>query len=556
MAESLPAPVGPFVGMLERADREAIAGWAADSLHLDAVVTIELLVDGMPCGQLAAARHRADLEQAGLGRGHHGFQIILPGGLAGEGPHEIRLRRVADGAELPGSPRTIPPAEAPLASSLEQRLAAALDVAAAQADAAGLDALIALLARRTSELLVARGTAIPAPEQALLARWSGHALAPPPDPRPRALFIDEAVPDPTRDAGANAALAHMQALVRLGYRVDFVPAHDLTATPAQAAALAAQGITCWHAPWIGGVEEVLRQLGEGLSLAYLHRLSIMQRYAALVRSCCPRARLLYCVADLHHLRLARQVALLPGSADPAQVEALRTAELLAGLGADALLTHSSHEAALLRAVIPEAAVHLVPWTVAADPTPVAFAARSGVGFIGSYAHPPNRDAAEHLIRDVMPLVWAEAPALPCRLAGSDLPASLARLAAAADGPVEVLGQVPSLRALWDRVRVSVAPLRFGAGLKGKVVDSLAGGIPCVCSPIAAEGMDLPLSLSGLVAEQPADMAALILRLHEDRAVNAGASEAGLDWMRAHFAAPRIDAALAAACAIPGAAAGR
>ncbi|MDE2006536.1 MAG: glycosyltransferase, partial [Rhodospirillales bacterium] len=267
-------------------------------------------------------------------------------------------------------------------------------------------------------------------------------------------------------------------------------------------------------------------------------------------------RLLYCVADLHHLRLARQVALLPGSADPAQVEALRTAELLAGLGADALLTHSSHEAALLRAVIPEAAVHLVPWTVAADPTPVAFAARSGVGFIGSYAHPPNRDAAEHLIRDVMPLVWAEAPALPCRLAGSDLPASLARLAAAADGPVEVLGQVPSLRALWDRVRVSVAPLRFGAGLKGKVVDSLAGGIPCVCSPIAAEGMDLPLSLSGLVAEQPADMAALILRLHEDRAVNAGASEAGLDWMRAHFAAPRIDAALAAACAIPGAAAGR
>ncbi len=72
------------------------------------------------------------------------------------------------------------------------------------------------------------------------------------------------------------------------------------------------GVTCWHAPWVASVEEVLRRLGEGLDVAYLHRYGVVQRYGALVRRWCPRARLLYCVADLHYLRESRRQAVQAG----------------------------------------------------------------------------------------------------------------------------------------------------------------------------------------------------------------------------------------------------
>ena len=100
------------------------------------------------------------------------------------------------------------------------------------------------------------------------------------------------------------------------------------------------------------------------------------------------------------------------------------------------------------------------------------------------------------------------------------------------------------------MRLSVAPLRFGAGLKGKVLDSLAAGIPCVCSPMAAEGMDLPPDLFSLVADTPASLATVILRLHNDAADNAGIAASGLAWVRRALSAASIDKALAAAASGP------
>jgi glycosyltransferase involved in cell wall biosynthesis len=348
----------------------------------------------------------------------------------------------------------------------------------------------------------------------------------------------------------------MRSLQRLGYRVDFVAEHSLAGEEA-GRALAAAGITCWHAPWIASVEEVLRRMGESLDLVYLHRFGVMQRYGDLTRRWCPRAWLIYCVADLHYLRLARRLAVEASGAmveagampdvDSEEVAGLRTAELTMALAADAVLTHSSFELALLRQDVPEANVHLVPWEVAVRPTAVPFAERAGVAFVGSFGHPPNLDAALFLVEKVMPLVWERDPTIPCFLAGSDLPAVLRTTAGSAPrGRVMVLGQVPALAEVWDRARLSAAPLRFGAGLKGKVLDSLAAGIPCVCSPVAAEGTDLPREFQGLVGNSPEALAAIILRLHNDEPDNAAIAEAGLGWVREHLSAERIDAALAAA----------
>jgi hypothetical protein len=93
------------------------------------------------------------------------------------------------------------------------------------------------------------------------------------------------------------------------------------------------------------------------------------------------------------------------------------------------------------------------------------------------------------------------------------------------------------------VRVSAAPLRFGAGVKGKVLDSLAAGVPCVCSPVAAEGIGLP---PALVAADPMHMADSLWRLHEDAAANAAAAKAGFAMLSDQHSAEQVVTALAAA----------
>ena len=282
--------------------------------------------------------------------------------------------------------------------------------------------------------------------------------------------------------------------------------------------------------------------------AYLAEVAA-QRYGALVRRWAPEARLVYSVADLHHLRAARRFAVEAGLAPDApegaeQAAGLRAAELMAVLGADAVITHSSFEASLLKRDAPEADIRLVPWDVPVTPA-APLGGRRGVAFVGSYGHAPNLDAAHVLLEKVMPLVWAEAPDIPLLLAGSDLPATL-REAAAPFPAAKVLGWVAALDEVFAQVRLTAAPLRYGAGLKGKVLDSLAAGIPCLCSPMAAEGMDLPPGLAALVTPSSEAMAAAILQLHRDDAGCAHLAMAAQAWVGEALSTMRIDALMAGA----------
>ena len=546
--------LGRLEGQCRLADPRRITGWARNLGAPGRKVLLEVLVDGEPLGTVRADLPRKDLA-ATLGEDIRvGFILQLPRPLSAHGERRVTLRRAADHAELKGSPIVLPHAPPDQVAALAE-LARSLATAAAEADAAARADLARMVAERLAALLPAR----PPRQAALLERWgvAGPGQVPPahlaPAPRPRALVIDDGVPDPARDAGSSAVVSHMRALLGLGYAVEFVASLALAQEGPATRALAGMGVTCWHLPWAASAEEVLRRAGPELDLVYIHRYGPMQRYGALVRHWAPQARLVYCVADLHWLRAARAADLAeaddapaeaPWLADPARlpdaIAGLRAAELTAVLGADAVITHSSHEADMLARDVPEAAVHLLPWAIVPRPATTPFDDRPGVAFVGSYQHAPNLDAAETLLDRVMPLVWAQDPSVTLLLAGSDLPASLRARAEAAPGPVEVLGHVPDLSAVWERTRLTVAPLRFGAGLKGKVLDSLAAGIPCLCSPVAAEGMDLPPALRPLVADSHAAMAEAILRLYDDEAACTTLGEAGLDWITTRFAAARIE----------------
>ena len=540
---------GPAVleGTIDVLDWGGVAGWARDAGSPDAPVGLLVSVDGRPVARMLANAYRPDLEAAGLGPGRHGFSVQM--GLNPLQPCTVRVQRDGDGADLPGSPVRLDAARV-FDAGMQDALARLLADPPSDADAVARLEFLAAQAERLLQGLADRRGGRAMRDALRQVKWrTGTEDAPDPALR-RALVIDERVPATGRDAGSQALVSHMESLARLGYEVSFVAsdvrAADVGAADSGADGAAGLGVAVYHAPWTGSVEEVLRRQAGCFDVVYLHRVG-MARYIPLVRLHQRRARLVFSVADLSHLRVGRQAEVEARPELRQHSARLRAAEFAAARAADAVVTHSAYEAALLRVELPAGLVHVVPWSVPAVPTAVPFAERSGLAFIGGYGHTPNVDAALYLVGEVMPLVWAEDPAVTCTLVGAQMPDSVRALA----GPgVVVAGHVPALGRVFDAVRLTVAPLLFGAGVKGKVLASLAAGVPCVCTPVAAEGLPLPPVLAAQGDGAPRGLADAILRLHGDPVLNAAAAAAGLAMVREGHTAAAVDAALRVAVGGP------
>nr|WP_272930669.1 glycosyltransferase [Acetobacter persici] len=204
--------------------------------------------------------------------------------------------------------------------------------------------------------------------------------------------------------------------------------------------------------------------------------------------------------------------------------------------ADVVLTHSLAELDLLRRDVPSTTVVQVPWAVPVKKRVPAFQKRTGLAFIGNFAHAPNVDAAHWLVDEIMPLVWKQAPEIICHLVGSGMPGEIRRLAS---DRVHIRGHIPDLSSVMDQVRLTVAPLRFGAGIKGKVLDSLAAGVPCVMTPVATEGLILPEALTKLLGTGNANLAKLILHAHTERDLFNQNSKAGQSYISDQHSQQRV-----------------
>jgi glycosyltransferase involved in cell wall biosynthesis len=541
--EPVPPPVTPapvlrddgLIGNLDLVTRELIEGWASDSANKDEPVALLILDNGIEIARALANAYRQDLKDAGFGDGRRAFRINIPGGLSPMSRHVIQVKRAHDGADIPGSPAVIE-AAGTFDTMLQRTLANT--IAALEGDERQLDAL-SFLTGQLERLLALRADSDGRASKRraykqFRRRWGPQAAAitDMPNPGLRALVVDTRIPVSGRDAGSHALLSHMRGLRDLGYEVSFVASEEMRKTGQAVAALIEAGFI-WHgSPFYTSLEDVLRAQAHCFDVVYLHRPEVASRYLALARQSNARARILYSVADLHHVRLARQARIEERPELQGVSHRMRLQECTAAWLSDAVITHSPDEAAVLRQAVPTAQVNVVRWAVQVRERRVAFRERRGIAFIGGYGHSPNTDAARWLVEAVMPLVWKTDRGITCRLVGGEMPGTVRRLKRPGVVPV---GFVEDLGAeVFDKVRLTVAPLRYGAGVKGKVLESFAAGVPCVMSDIAAEGMPLSPVLQDLVGHDPAALAALICRLHADEDANRIAAAAGLAMIDEYF----------------------
>jgi len=401
------------------------------------------------------------------------------------------------------------------------------------------DSLLQCLLDATERMRQAHAGSMDRQGPARQPRRGGDAL-----PGQCALVIDTEWPRADRDAGSQAIISHIECLRQLGWHVEFVATDMMRGTAPSC--LTRAGVVCHGAPAVSSVEEVLRRSPGRFDLVYLHRAGNALAYAGLARQYQPQARLIYSLADLHFLRVGRQAEAEARPELARDAAELCRREVLAMRLVDSVITHSAHEAALLGQIAPGLAVHVVPWTVTPRPSAAPWTERSGVAFVGNFRHSPNQDAAHWFVHGVMPLVWQRDPGIRCLIVGADMPSRLAD--GMTDPRVRLLGHVSDLSQVYGEARLAIAPLRSGAGIKGKVIEAFAAGVPCVMTPIAAEGLPLPDALSGLIAGDAKGLADLLCGLHADAEQGARLGQAGISMVCRNFSEAHVRAALAVAIA--------
>jgi O-antigen biosynthesis protein len=349
--------------------------------------------------------------------------------------------------------------------------------------------------------------------------------------RGRVLVIDHKLPFFDQDAGSLRMMEMIRALSVTTHRVTFVPA-DLIGHAGYLENLQAIGVEVIHRPYYDSIEEYLRQHGREFDLAIISRPSIAASHLTTVRRFAPRAKIVFDTVDLHFVREKRQASVTGDDSLESAAATRKHQELQLASRADLTLVVSPVEKEILETECPGIDVRILATIHQVDEAGIpGFDGRHNIVFIGGFQHLPNPDAVLYFAREVFPLVRERLPDAVFQVIGPDAPPEVIAFDSAS---IQILGHVADVGPLFDRARVSVAPLRFGAGVKGKVNQSMSLGVPVVVTSVAAEGMHLVHEDNAMIADDPERFADAVVRLWTSRELWERVSWNGRQNIKTHF----------------------
>lgn len=347
----------------------------------------------------------------------------------------------------------------------------------------------------------------------------------------RVLFIDYAPPRADKDAGSYAALQEMRLVQSLGFKVTFVST-NMAHLGRYTEDLQKSGVEVIYAPFYMNVTEYLTKHATDFDAFYITRYYVAQAVLQQIRTQAPDAKILFNNADLHFLRELRAAKSEGNAARLDQARKTRSEELDVIRAADVVLSYTDVEHSVIQACTDgDATVVKCPWVVnVPDRIPPA-KARTGLSFLGSFRHHPNTEGIIWFVRNVMPRVAASGLDTPLTIYGSGMGDDIRALKS---DLVHPHGFIENAADAFDRHRVFVAPLLSGAGIKGKVLSALARGVPCIVSPIAAEGIGLRAGHDCMIVEHSKDWVDAIALLMQDHDLWLEISQNARSYMRSAY----------------------
>jgi GT2 family glycosyltransferase len=307
--------------------------------------------------------------------------------------------------------------------------------------------------------------------------------------KPCVLVIDHYVPHHDKDAGGRSTYMYIKLLLELGCRVQFMGANFFPHQPYTGSLQAlgvevlvgesiARHLDSWldeHAPYIDEI--------------FLHRPHVAEQFLPHLERMKPRPPISFFGHDLHHLRIEREAALKDDDALRRDARQWQKRELAVFKRVDRVYYFSDVEVEALKDLVSERKLRRIPLYAMrlGDLPDFAPEAPREIVFVGGYNHPPNVDAALWLAEEILPAVREVVPDVHLHLVGSNPPTDVLGLACES---ITVHGYVSdeALEALYRRVAAVVVPLRYGAGVKGKLIEAIANHVPVVTTDIGVEGI--------------------------------------------------------------------
>jgi GT2 family glycosyltransferase/SAM-dependent methyltransferase len=360
------------------------------------------------------------------------------------------------------------------------------------------------------------------------------------------LVVDHHVPQPDRDAGSRTMFQIVEWLVHAGFNVKFWP-KNLWRDPEYTPRLQSLGVeVIYGQEFAKHFPDWITEYGRYIDYALLSRPEVAIDFIEPLRTN-SRARLIYYGHDVHHLRMQRQAAIGHANRNPgpgaAEVE--RTEARIWSL-VDVVYYPSDEETLLVKARSPGCRARTLPvfgFETFAEVDEPELERRRDLLFVAGFGHSPNEDAAVWFVRRVLPRIRAAVSEVRLWLVGSNPTRAVQALSQAPGVLVTGFVSEDRLAAHYAQARVVVAPMRFGAGIKGKVVEAMRHGVPVVTTPAGSQGMSA--AECGIpVAADPEPFAAAVIRLLSDDQAWRMQRRTQLEYAKLRFSADALGRFLA------------
>jgi len=344
----------------------------------------------------------------------------------------------------------------------------------------------------------------------------------------RILVLENCTPTPNQDAGSVTVFNLLLLLREMDFQVTFIPEDNFLYMPEYTTALQRTGVEVLYGPYIRSLEQHIEEYGERYNAVFLFRPDLVERNIELIRKYCNRAKLLYYTHDLHFLRMIREAELFQDKEKFKFAKEMKAREFAAINASDASILVSKQELEVIKDKFPKDKLYVLPLILNPSGTDKHFSDRQDIVFIGGFQHTPNIDAVKYFVSEIMPLLRRKLPGICFYVVGSK---PTDEIIALASDDVIITGFVEDLTPLLDKMRVSVAPLRYGAGVKGKIGTAMAAGLPVVSTVVGAEGMSLTKGENILLADDPETFAKAIAKVYKDENLWNKISQKGLEFAK-------------------------
>ncbi len=347
----------------------------------------------------------------------------------------------------------------------------------------------------------------------------------------RVLIFDACTPTPDQDSGSLRMLNLMKIFIELGHQVSFVPenmahfehyTHDLQKL----------GINCVYAPKYSSPVEYLKAKGGYYDIIILSRYYVAEPLMPILQSYCTDAKVWFDTVDLHYLRETRMAELESDGAALKAAEKTKIKELQIAEGCDLTLVVSPYEQQVLAEEKPALNVAVLSNIHEIHGGHAGYANSKDLLFIGGYQHTPNVDGLMWFVEEAFPQIINALPDIKLHVVGSKAPPQIVALG---DHPNIVFhGFVEDIEPMMRNVRIAVAPLRFGAGVKGKVNMSMSYGQPVVGTKVAVEGMYTEHRKDVIMADDAETFAEEVIALYQNAPLWHQVSQGGIDNVKKWF----------------------